>query len=244
MKIVGLIGYPLTHSFSQKYFTEKFEKEAITDYSYELFSLKSIEEFSELVKNKNIMGLNVTIPYKEQVIPLLDRLDESASAIGAVNVIKFENGERIGFNSDYFGFKISLEQLIPANFKSSALILGTGGAAKAVQFTLDELNIPYQMVSRNPEKGLTYQDLKDNPDHIEKNHLIINTTPLGTYPNVEEKPDFPYHLLTSEHFLHDLVYNPAETAFMKAGLQKGAKVKNGYEMLVEQANRAWEIWHS
>lgn len=244
MKILGLIGYPLSHSFSQKYFTEKFEKESIPNYAYELFPLKSIQEFPGLTQNQEIAGLNVTIPYKEQVIPFLDRLDDSASVIGAVNVIKIQNGEKIGFNSDYFGFKISLQRLISENFKSSALILGTGGAAKAVQFTLDELKIPYQLVSRNPEKGLTYENLRDNPNIIKENHLIINTTPLGTHPNVDEKPEIPYHLLTSDHYMHDLVYNPTETAFMKEGLQQGAKVKNGYEMLVEQANKAWEIWHS
>lgn len=243
MKILGLIGYPLTHSFSQKYFTEKYEKEAIADYSYELFPLKSIEEFTDLVKNQDIKGLNVTIPYKEQVIPYLDRLDQSASIIGAVNVIKFVNGEKIGFNSDCFGFKISVQRLIQEDFKSNALILGTGGAAKAVQFTLDELKIPYHLVSRNSEKGLTYEDLKDDPNIMKESHLIINTTPLGTTPKVDEKPDIPYRLLSSEHYLHDLVYNPSETAFMKAGLQQRAQVKNGYEMLVEQANKAWEIWH-
>jgi shikimate dehydrogenase len=244
LKILGLIGYPLTHSFSKKYFTKKFEKEGITNYAYELFPLKSIEEFRELERNEGIIGLNVTIPYKEQIVPFLDRLDESAAAIGAVNVIKIQNGEKIGFNSDYFGFKISLQRLIPENFTSKALILGTGGAAKAVQFTLEKLNIPYQLVSRDRGKGLTYQDLNENPDVIKENYLIINTTPLGTLPNVDEKPDIPYHLLSSAHYLHDLVYNPAETAFMRAGIQQGAKVKNGYDMLVEQANKAWEIWHN
>ncbi len=244
MKTLGLIGYPLSHSFSQRYFTEKFEKESISNYSYELFPIKSIEEISKLLKNPALIGLNVTIPYKEQVIPYLDRLDESASSIGAVNVIKIEDGEKIGFNSDYFGFKISLERLIGSNFKSSALILGTGGAAKAVKFTLHKLNIPFQQISRNPNKGLTYEQIANNPETIKDNHLIINTTPLGTHPNIDDKPDIPYHLLSSQHYLHDLVYNPVDTAFMQTGKKQGAKVKNGYEMLIEQADKAWEIWHS
>ena len=244
MKILGLIGYPLSHSFSQRFFAEKFEKEGIANYAYELFPLTSIDEFPELAKNSKIAGLNVTIPYKEQVIPFLDRLDKSALAIGAVNVIKIYNGEKVGFNSDYYGLKISLEKLLPSHFSSKALILGTGGAAKAAQYTCEVLKIPHQLVSRNPAKGLTYKQLEANPEIIRESHLIINTTPLGTHPNVGAKADIPYHLLGSSHYLHDLVYNPAETAFMKAGLQYGAHVKNGYEMLVEQANKAWEIWHA
>ncbi|WNB17779.1 shikimate dehydrogenase family protein [Marivirga arenosa] len=242
MKTFGLIGYPLEHSFSGKYFAEKFEKENIEDCEYRLFPLENIQEFENL-KKQEIAGLNVTIPYKEQIIPFLDKLDEHAAAIGAVNVVQFKDGETKGFNSDYFGFKNSLLKFLPTDFNSKALILGSGGASKAIKKVLEDINIPFSVVSRKEGYDLTYTDLNQNPEIIKENKLIINTTPLGTYPDIENKPSIPYTLLTGYHNLYDLVYNPAETAFMKAGKKQGAQVMNGLEMLIGQAEKSWEIWN-
>ncbi|WKK86096.1 shikimate dehydrogenase [Marivirga arenosa] len=242
MKTFGLIGYPLEHSFSGKYFAEKFEKGNIEDCEYRLFPLENIQEFENL-KKQEIAGLNVTIPYKEQIIPFLDKLDEHAAAIGAVNVVQFKDGETKGFNSDYFGFKNSLLKFLPTDFNSKALILGSGGASKAIKKVLEDINIPFSVVSRKEGYDLTYTDLNQNPEIIKENKLIINTTPLGTYPDIENKPSIPYTLLTEDHNLYDLVYNPAETAFMKAGKKQGAQVLNGLEMLIGQAEKSWEIWN-
>ncbi|WP_207432984.1 shikimate dehydrogenase family protein [Sabulibacter ruber] len=240
----GLIGYRLSHSFSQKYFTEKFQSEGIANSVYHLFELDSIAEFPQLLKaHPNLRGLNVTIPYKEAVIPFLDELEPAAARIGAVNVVKFENGRLIGHNSDYQGFMQSLQNFYHCYSQSQALILGTGGAAKAVKAALEYLNISYKVVSREKRPGgLTYQEL--TPSVISSVSLIINTTPVGTYPKVDEAPDIPYHLLSSHHYLYDLVYNPAETLFMKRGKEMGAKTINGYEMLCLQAEVAWQIWNS
>lgn len=244
MKQLGLIGYPLGHSFSKTYFSNKFQKEGITDYSYQLFPIEQISDLPDLLeRHSELVGLNVTIPYKEQIIPYLDELDESAYKIGAVNVIKLVEGKKIGYNSDYYGFRKSLEKFLPETFKSKALILGTGGASKAVKFALEKMGITYRVVSRDVQKGMSYESLLKEPGLIQDFNLIINTTPLGTYPSVKEKPDLPYQQLNKNHFLYDLVYNPEETAFMKAGIAQGALVKNGYEMLVEQAEKAWEIWN-
>jgi len=242
MKTYGLIGYPLEHSFSGKYFTEKFEKENIQNCEYRLFPLENIREFEDL-KQQEIPGLNVTIPYKEQVIPYLDELDEHANAIGAVNVIQFKNGKSKGYNSDYYGFKDSLLNFLPKEFSSKALILGTGGASKAIKQVLKDLSIPFKIVSRKEEFDFTYKELNSKPEILAGFHLIINTTPLGTFPKVEEKPNLPYKALRANHFLYDLVYNPSETAFMKAGASQGAKTINGLEMLIGQAEKSWEIWN-
>jgi len=242
VKTFGLIGYPLEHSFSGKYFTEKFEKENIENCEYRLFPLENIQEFENL-KKQEIAGLNVTIPYKEQIIPFLDKLDEHAATIGAVNVVQFKEGETKGYNSDYYGFKNSLLKFLPTDFNSKALILGTGGASKAIKKVLEDINIPFSVVSRKEGHDLTYTDLNQNPEIIKENKLIINTTPLGTYPDIENKPSVPYTLLTEDHNLYDLVYNPAETAFMKAGKKQGAQVLNGLEMLIGQAEKSWEIWN-
>lgn len=242
MKTYGLIGYPLEHSFSGKYFAEKFEKENIQNCEYRLFPLENIQEFEQL-KKQNIAGLNVTIPYKEQIIPYLDELDEHAEAIGAVNVIQFKNGKTKGFNSDYFGFKDSLLNFIPKEFNSHALILGTGGASKAIKQVLKDLSIPFKIVSRKEKFDFTYEEINGKFEILADYHLIINTTPLGTYPKVEEKPNLPYKALTENHYFYDLVYNPSETAFMKAGKKQGGKTINGLEMLVGQAEKSWEIWN-
>lgn len=246
MNHYGLIGHPLTHSFSQRYFTEKFARERIADCRYDLFDLPDITGLADLLQTPDLRGLNVTIPHKQAVLPYLDRLDDSARRVGAVNVIRIEtDGSRTGFNSDYYGFKQSLTDWFSAIGVSfpgvQALVLGTGGASKAVAVALDDLQIPFRLVSRsNSDSTVSYAEL---PALIGVYHLIINTSPVGTYPNVAEAPTLPYPLLTPQHALYDLVYNPAETEFMRLGRQRGAAVQNGHRMLVLQAERAWEIWN-
>ena len=242
MRQFGLIGYPLSHSFSPTYFKAKFEQENIIDALYSLYELKSIEEFPSLLKlNSHLHGLNVTIPYKTSVVPFLDELDNTAKGVGAVNTISFKNRKLIGYNTDVIGFKISLLNFI-GDERPDALVLGTGGSSKAVIYILNELNILYQRVSRIKQNNfLCYSDL--NADIIEKHKLIINCTPLGKSPNIDSKPSLPYPILTVKHFLFDLNYNPAQTAFLETGKQQGASVKNGYEMLTLQADAAWEIWN-
>jgi shikimate dehydrogenase len=244
MNLYGLIGFPLTHSFSKKYFTEKFQKENIADSKYELFEIKDVSQILEVVKtNRDLKGLNVTIPHKENVIQFLDEIDSAAKEIGAVNVIKINTGKLKGYNSDYYGFRQSLINFIGETKNIKALILGTGGAAKAVKAALQDLNISYRFVSRKKEKNnLSYDELNENI--LSEYKLIINTSPLGMYPNTDIFPDIPYQYLTSEHFLFDLVYNPEETTFMEKGAEKGARTQNGLEMLHLQAEKAWEIWNS
>ncbi|MVM35788.1 shikimate dehydrogenase [Spirosoma sp. HMF4905] len=245
MKRYGLIGFPLTHSFSQRYFTEKFAREGITDSRYDLFDMPDISALADLLELPDLQGLNVTIPHKQAVLPYLDRLDISAEKIGAVNVIKLNaDGSRTGYNSDYYGFKQSLTdwlaalQRTPANLQ--ALVLGTGGASKAVTVALADLSIPYKFVSRKKTaETLTYEELTEV---ITEYPLIINGSPVGTYPRVSEAPALPYSQLTDQHLLYDLVYNPAETQFMKLGHEHGAAVHNGLRMLELQAEKAWEIW--
>ena len=243
MKQYGLIGYPLSHSFSKGYFAEKFAKENIVDCKYDVFPLEKIEDFVELCNDKkNLIGLNVTIPYKEKIIPFLDELDETAANIGAVNTIKFSNGKKIGYNSDAYGFEMSLKPLLKSHH-TQALILGTGGASKAVEYVLKKLGIAFQYVSRTKnDKAISYEEL--NESIIQHSKLIINTTPIGMYPNIDTAPDIPYNVLTEKHLLYDLVYNPEETLFLKKGKEKGAQTKNGLEMLYLQAERSWEIWNS
>jgi shikimate dehydrogenase len=245
VKKYGLIGFPLTHSFSKKYFTEKFQKEHITDTEYHLFEIENIESLPELInKNPDLAGLNVTIPHKRNVIPFLSEMDKSAKNVGAVNVIKFRDGKLIGYNSDYYGFLESLKRFTgPAFIQLKALILGTGGAAMAVQASLKDNNIPFRNVSRNTSQdAISYEELA-NSQLLDTHKLIINSTPLGMYPNVESCPPIPYEKLTTDHFLFDLVYNPLETEFLKRGKAKGARTKEGLEMLHLQAEKAWEIWN-
>ena len=246
MKSFGLIGKKLTHSFSKKYFEDKFKKENLENHNYELFELETIDAFKGLISdNPLINGLNVTIPYKQLIIPFLDDLDESAAKVGAVNTIKVEynnnKSKLIGYNTDFLGFKNSLVHWIDRQ-ELKALVLGTGGAAKAVCTALEELSIRFKQVSRNEAKGITYRHLMDNPNYIEDHELIINTTPVGMYPNVDSLPLLPYNLINESHFLYDLVYNPELTSFLKQGQLKGAKIKNGLEMLHLQAEYSWEIW--
>ena len=245
MKKYGLLGYPLGHSFSKNYFNQKFEAEKI-DAEYLNFEIPDIKEIKSVIKeNPELNGLNVTIPYKQQVIPYLDDLDNDARLIGAVNVIKFSKGlfgkvKLKGYNSDIIGFKQSIEPLLKDHHRK-ALILGTGGASKAVFHGLKQLGIAATFVSRqSKEYCITYEEITEKI--MEQYHVIVNTTPLGMYPNVNACPNIPYEMLTSDHLLYDLLYNPDETLFMQKGKERGAVVKNGLEMLLLQAFAAWEIW--
>lgn len=240
--VYGLIGYPLLHSFSPGYFKEKFAKAEI-DAVYRLFPLANIKKLPQLLaKYPSLSGLNVTIPYKEQVIPFLDDIDNAAKAIGAVNCIKISNGKLKGYNTDVIGFEHSLVPLLQPQH-TKALVLGTGGAAKAVAYVLGKLNINYQLVSSSDKTGtIAYRDI--STDTIEEHKLIINTTPLGMHPNTDACPDIPYSALGETHLLYDLIYNPEETTFLKKGNAQGATTKNGYEMLVLQAEASWDIWNN
>lgn len=240
----GLIGYPLGHSFSKKYFTEKFEREGWgNEYQYDLFPIENVADLKHILnRHPELKGLNVTIPHKQSVIALLDEMDDSASSIGAVNTVKIEGGKTKGYNTDVIGFKQSLLTFLDGVSIKHALILGKGGAGMAVAHVLEQLNIAFRWVSRKGrDEILDYQSLNGK---LKDFQLIINTTPLGTFPNVELCPDLPHHELNSQHFLFDLVYNPAVTTFMKRGLDARCKVINGLEMLHLQADAAWEIWNS
>jgi shikimate dehydrogenase len=243
VKQLGLIGKSLSHSFSKSYFANKFQQAGITDYRYDHYELKSIDEFLPLInKLPHLIGLNVTIPYKLEVIPLMDELSKEAEAIGAVNVIKVKAGKLTGFNSDYFGFQNSLVNWLPQHWQGKALILGTGGASQAVEAVLKDLQIPFQFVSRSPGADrVTYQQALDL-QLIDSHQLIINTTPLGMHPQTDTYPDIDYDRISNEHFLYDLVYNPESTRFMQLGKKQGASIKNGLEMLELQAEKSWEIW--
>ncbi|MHB9054858.1 MAG: shikimate dehydrogenase family protein [Paludibacteraceae bacterium] len=245
MNKFGLIGFPLVHSFSKKYFTEKFEKERI-DAEYNLYDLLEIGAFTGLINAIELTGLNVTIPYKQKVIPYLNELDETAAEIGAVNVIKFirENSslKLKGYNSDVIGFMESIRPKLNHEHLR-ALILGTGGAAKAIDYGLRKLGLQVSYVSRTPKNGeLAYSDLDKKA--MTENLVVVNATPVGTFPNVDEYPDIPYQFLTPKHLLFDAVYNPAETLFLKKGKEKGADTLNGEGMLIGQAEAAWKIWNS
>jgi shikimate dehydrogenase len=261
MKHYGLIGYPLSHSFSKKFFTEKFEREHIKDTEYGLYPLEHISELPAFLhKHPHFSGLNVTVPHKINVLKYLDWVEHDARTAGAVNCIKIYaespvtaafSGEvgikghdfRLeGYNTDIYGFETSLKPLLK-NRHDQALVLGEGGAARAVKCVLDNLGISFKCVTRRSTPGnLLFGDLQ--PHHIKDNLLIINTTPLGMSPNVDECPHIPYEAITSDHLLYDLIYNPEETLFLKKGAEHGATIKNGYEMLVLQAEKSWEIWNA
>lgn len=244
-KLYGLIGYPLGHSFSENFFNQKFKSENI-DAKYLNFEIPQINDIHDIIKNnKNLNGLNVTIPYKEKVIPFLDDIDQNALEIGAVNVIKFIDGEDgkktlKGYNSDIIGFCDSIKPLLKSHH-THALILGTGGAAKAISCGLKNLGIEFKFVSRTKrEDTISYYEL--TPNILNHYKVIINTSPVGMYPHVDECPNIPYEYLSNEHLCYDLIYNPDVTLFMKKSQANGAKVKNGLEMLLLQALTAWEIW--
>lgn len=244
MKQYGIIGFPLTHSFSQDYFNRKFESLGLTGHRYDKFPIRSIEELLRiLLNNPDLNGLNITMPFKRSVMELLDDRSGIPAGLEACNCIKLEGGKLFGFNTDITGFQRSLEPLLRPHHKK-ALILGTGGASDAVRFVMEKLGKEYRMVSRNKNgtNHLTYADI--GVSEMETHQLIINTTPLGTFPDVDLSPDIPYPLLNSGHLLFDLVYNPAKTVFLKKGEERGAVTRNGYEMLVIQAEESWDIWKS
>jgi shikimate dehydrogenase len=243
MRLFGLIGYPLTHSFSKKYFTEKFEKEEITECRYDLFPLKTIEELAVLIqKLPELEGLNVTIPYKKRVFSFLDA-SYIPDGIDACNCIKITNGKMAGYNTDITGFERSLKPLLKTYHKK-ALVLGNGGAAAAVIYVLRKINIAFEVVIRKKDSGsaFTYSDL--DKSIMMDTTLIINTTPLGMFPETDACPDIPYQYITEKHLLYDLVYNPVKTLFLQKGEERGATIKNGEEMLVLQAEESWRIWNS
>lgn len=239
----GLIGKNISYSFSKQFFTEKFEIESLDDCSYENFDINSIGEFQNLIKNNTtIKGFNVTIPYKESIIPYLDKLSMKAAQIGAVNVIrKTSKGKLKGYNSDYYGFMKSLQPLLKSHHKK-ALILGTGGAAKAIAFALDQLGIDFLFVSRTTKNNMICYD-QLTASIFENYHIIINCTPVGTSPDISVSPTIPYSFFTANHIAFDLIYNPEETEFLKKSKANGAVTKNGFEMLVKQAEKAWKIWN-
>ena len=242
MKRFGLLGRTLKHSFSKTYFTRRFEEERIQDCVYENFELQTINELPHLLTMyPDLAGLNVTIPYKEEILPYLTAVTDTVKAIGACNCIRIEGGILTGFNTDVFGFQNSLAPKLQPHHKR-ALVLGTGGAAKAIWYALDVLGIPYKKVSRQKE-GADFQYEEITGDLLGEYHLVINTTPLGMYPNTGESPAIPYKALTPEHFLFDIVYNPEKTKFLAEGERRGAQVCNGYEMLIGQAEESWRIWN-
>ena len=242
-KRFGLVGRNISYSFSKGYFTDKFNTENFAGCTYENFDIPEISAFTEIIKNiSDLEGLNVTIPYKETVIPFLGKLSKKATLIGAVNTIKItKKGTLKGYNTDYYGFKKSLEPLLQPHHKK-ALILGTGGASKGVAFALDQLDIPYTFVSREAkENGIDYGRI--NATTFDNYQIIINATPLGTNPQVNLCPLIPYEFFTEKHIAFDLIYNPAETQFLKNAKQQGAQIKNGLDMLIFQAEKAWKIWN-
>ena len=242
MRLFGLVGKPLTHSFSKSWFSEKFEREQIEDAVYENFELDSITKLPKLIGSlPHLRGLNITIPYKEAVLPYLTGSTRVVQEIGACNCIKIEDQNLIGHNTDIIGFELSLSPHLKSHH-TKALILGTGGAAKAVAYVLKKLNIAYAFVSRSANADLQYHNL--DKEIIESHHLIINTTPLGMYPDISNYPAIDFNLIGEKHLLYDLIYNPAKTTFLKLGEARGASVIDGYRMLVLQAEESWKVWNS
>lgn len=248
MRFFGLIGKTLEHSFSPVFFKEKFDKERIENTFYNLYPLKCIDEFNQLITDfTELSGLNVTIPYKQEIISFLDEINEDAKEIGAINTIKFDwinsKLKLTGYNTDYLGFIESIKPLLKKQHKS-ALVLGTGGSSLAIIHALKKLGITYTKVSRNPEnaKEISYELL--TTDLISETKLIINTTPLGMYPDISQNPDIPYNAITKDHLLYDLIYKPKQTEFLGKGKIKGAVIKNGFEMLIKQAEYSWKIWNN
>ena len=238
----GLIGKNINYSFSKKFFNDKFIKENINDCSYENYDLKSIKEFSSVLKDKSIKGFNVTIPYKKEIIDFIDEIDPIAKKIGAINTLKINDRKIIkGYNTDYLGFISSIKHLIFD--QKNALVLGTGGASKAIIYGLNSMGIKSTNVSRKKTRGtVRYEDL--NEEIIKENRIIVNCTPLGTFPKIEESPKIPFEFLTSNHLCYDLIYNPEKTKFLKESEKMGATIVNGKKMLENQANESWKIWNS
>ena len=239
----GLIGKNISYSFSKQYFTDKFEQENLPNFSYENFDISDINQLQSIVaETLYLKGLNVTIPYKESVFPFLDKIDKKALAIGAVNTIKITKKQKLkGYNTDYYGFKKAIKPYLKPHHKK-ALILGTGGASKAVAYALHTLEIEYKFVSRNPKtEQLSYEDL--NSEIFNEYHIVINCTPLGTFPNIAEFPPLPYSFFTNKHLAFDLIYNPAETTFLQKAKEFKSETLNGYQMLIFQAEKAWRIWN-
>jgi len=243
--IFGLIGKTLSHSFSREYFTNKFKQLQLAEYYYENFELSSIEDFPNLVKNtKDLKGLNVTIPYKQQVISYLDELDQDAKAIGAVNCIKISDHKLKGYNTDFYGFKQSIKPFLEPQHQR-ALVLGTGGSSKAVAYALKSVGVEIYFVTTSEKKGSNYFKYDEINEHVlNAFKLIVNTTPLGMSPHINECPPLPYEYLTSGHLCYDLIYNPEETLFLKKAKENGAVTMNGLSMLKLQAEKSWEIWNS
>ena len=242
MNIFGLIGYPLKNTFSEQYFNGKFLSLGLTDYRYHNFPLQRIEEFQSLLADQpNLKGFNITIPHKEQIIPLLNRLDESAMLAGAVNCVKMVDGETIGYNTDVYGFEKSLLPWMNHHPITGALVLGNGGAAKAIQVVLQKFGIPFTVITRSKTTGtLSYDEITESL--MASHNLLINCTPAGMFPDIEGFPNIPYQWVTKQHFAYDLIYLPIETAFLKRCKQQGAQTKNGLEMLHLQAEKSWDIW--
>jgi shikimate dehydrogenase len=245
-KLFGLVGKNISYSFSRSYFAEKFQKQGLSNYEYVNFDIPSVTKLPTILSERkdNLIGFNVTIPYKGEIISLLDEVDDTANLIEAVNTVLIHtNGRLKGFNTDIYGFENSFKPLLKPSHQK-ALILGTGGASRAIEFVLNKLNIEYKFVSRNPseENQITYSEI--TKEVMNEFTIIINCTPLGTYPDIEKCPSIPYQFLTSDHLLYDLIYNPAETTFLKNGKKVNATIKNGLEMLELQAEKAWEIWQN
>lgn len=239
----GLIGKNISYSFSKQYFTDKFKQENLPNFSYENFDISDINQLESIVaETLYLKGLNVTIPYKESVFPFLDKIDKKALAIGAVNTIKITKKQKLkGYNTDYYGFKKAIKPYLKPHHKK-AFILGTGGASKAVAYALHTLEIDYKFVSRNPKtEQLSYKDL--NSEIFNEYHIVINCTPLGTFPNISEFPPLPYSFFTNKHLAFDLIYNPAETSFLQKAKEFKSETLNGYQMLIFQAEKAWRIWN-
>jgi shikimate dehydrogenase len=245
-KVFGLIGATVSHSFSKSYFDEKFFREGLRDYHYELFPLEDINALEALLKDtRGLTGLNVTIPYKEQVMKYLDEVDGFAKQIGAVNVIKIQDGKLKGFNTDSDAFFETIEKWLPTDKQFNALILGTGGSSKAVQEALKKLKVSFQVVSREPRKGvITYEDLQKDPSILQQSKLLINTTPLGMSPKTEAVPPVDFEQIGADHYVYDLIYNPARTLFLQKAEMRNATIKNGLEMLHIQAEKSWTIWNN
>jgi shikimate dehydrogenase len=242
MRLYGLLGYPLSHSFSQKYFTEKFQNLGLKDIAYENFSLPSIDALQEILdKRAGLAGFNITIPYKKEVLAFLDQVSPAVAEIGACNCVRIVNGKRIGYNTDVVGFEQTLAPFLKPHHQH-ALILGTGGASAAVEWVLKKRGIAYQYVSRTASATSTSYDQIDQAT-MESHTLVINTTPLGMYPNIDACPNLPYQFMNEQHHLFDLVYNPEETQFLAKGKAKGASIQNGWEMLILQAEESWRIWN-